>query len=504
MLLPVAACNRLYTAAGVRELDRREIEDHGIDGYALMRTAGTAAFRLLRLRWPGARKLAVFCGGGNNGGDGLVIARLAQEAGLQAAVGLATPAERLSGSAARALADYRDAGGGLLAPDEVDGAAADVIVDALLGTGLASAVREPYAGLIERINAAGRPVLAVDIPSGLSADTGAVLGTAVRASATMTFIGRKRGLYTGAAPACTGPVFADDLQTPPQIHQDMEAVSESLDAAAVCALLPRRAPTVHKGAAGHLVVVAGNTGMAGAARLAGEAALRTGAGLVTVATRSGHAAALAGGRPELMARGVDDPEAELAPLLAAADAFVVGPGLGRDEWARMALEQVLAKGPSAGVLDADALNTIAADGGAALGPGCVVTPHPGEAGRMLGTSAAAVEADRFDAVWRLAERYGATVVLKGAGTLIGEAQRAPALIDEANAAMATGGTGDVLAGTIGALLAQGMAPSAAARAGAWLHARAGRLAVAEGGGLIASDLMGPLGRLRWDVHVGHA
>lgn len=496
---------RLYTAAAVRELDRRAIEDLGIDGYVLMQAAGAAAFRLLRLRWPGARSLVIVCGGGNNGGDGLVIGRLALEAGMRVSLALTREPGGLAGSAALAWRDYVAAGGERTPAGVIDPGAGDLIVDALLGTGLDREVHGMPAHLIERINAdgeAGRPVLAIDVPSGLDADSGAVLGAGVRASATITFIGRKRGLYTGDAPARTGPVFLDRLGTPDSIHADLEPWIDTVSTDHVVACLPRRLPTDHKGRAGRVVVVGGNLGMGGAARLAGEAALRSGAGLVTLITRACHAAALSGARPELMAHGIEEPARELPGLLSGADAVIMGPGLGQDAWAREAWQTVRREGPANQVLDADGLNLLAM----AEDPvteGGILTPHPGEAARLLKTAAADIERDRFAALTELVDRTAATVVLKGAGSLVGAPAARPGLIPAANPAMATGGTGDVLAGLIGGLLGQGMEPAPAAACGAWLHARAG-VAAADGHdcGMIASDLLGWIGRLRADPRHG--
>lgn len=505
-MTPMTPAGRLYTAAGVRELDRRAIEDHGIDGYALMQAAGEAAFRVLREQWPGAGHLLIVCGGGNNGGDGLVVARLALAAGLRVQVVLTRDPDRLAGSAALAWCDFAAVGGDAvtaLAEDVVEaGMAADVVVDGLLGTGLDRPVTGVAARLIERINASGCPVLALDIPSGLAADSGALLGIAVRADVTITFIARKRGLYTGAAPALTGRVVLADLATPTAMHAGLEPWVEHAPAEPAGLAWQRlapRPPTAHKGTAGRLVIIGGHAAMAGAAALTGEAALRAGAGLVVVATHPQAVDRVAARRPELMVRGVAEPERELPTLLAAADAFVVGPGLGQDDWAQSMLATALVHGPAAGVVDADGLNGVAATA-APVPAAAVLTPHPGEAGRLLEWPAAEVEANRFAALDDLVERYAAAVVLKGAGTLVGDPAGRTTLIDIANPAMATGGTGDVLAGLIGGLLAQGCAPGEAARLGAWLHARAGLVAAAGGDrGMLATDLMVPIRELVCEV-----
>ncbi len=471
--------DRLYTAERVRELDRRAIEDHGIRGYDLMVRAGEAAFRLLRLRWPQARRIAVYCGGGNNGGDGLVVARLAREAGFTVDLGLSGDPERLKGAAGEAWRAWVDAGGTAAALDTVDPAAADVIVDALLGTGLDRTVRGAIGAAIEAINHAAAPTLALDIPSGLQADTGSVMGVALHADATITFIGYKRGLFTAAGPDCTGAVFSDDLGVPAAVYADDDPAIEVITRAVVARTLPRHRPTAHKGDRGRVLVVGGDHGYAGAARLAAEAALRAGAGLITVATRAVHAPSLAAARPELMARGIEDPASELPALLAAADVVVAGPGLGSGDWGRAALAAIRQAAPHRVLLDADALNLAAAEPEKAP-TATVVTPHPGEAGRLLGIETGAVQADRFAALDGLIDRCGCTVVLKGAGTLIGTTGQGMALLPGARPELGVGGTGDVLSGLIAGLLSQGLTGHDAARTGVWLHAAAAMHAAGTG------------------------
>lgn len=471
---------RLYSADQVRELDRRAIEDHGIAGYTLMERAGAAAFRLLCLRWPEARRVAVYCGGGNNGGDGLVIARLARAAGLDVRVALAGDPDRLGGSARRAWDDFVATGGSAEALDGPEPAAADVCVDALLGTGLDRPVKGAIGAVIGRLRA-GTAVLALDIPSGLQADTGAVMGNAVRADATITFIGAKRGLFTGAGPDWTGPVFLDDLDTPEAIHRDDDGPVWPIGAAQIAAALVPLRPCAHKGDRGRVLVVGGDHGFAGAARMAGEAALHGGAGLVTIATRAEHAPAIAAARPELMARGLEDPDTQLPALLDSADAVVAGPGLGRGEWGRAVLAALAEHGGGPLLLDADGLNLLAeARGGTPLP--AVITPHPGEAARLLGSDAATVQADRFAALDALRERYGCAVVLKAPGTLVAEPGGFVAMRPGGCPALSVGGAGDVLSGLVGALLGRGLPPAAAARTGVGLHAEAAGSSAPGGGG----------------------
>jgi NAD(P)H-hydrate epimerase len=341
--------------------------------------------------------------------------------------------------------------------------------------------------------------VAVDIPSGLCSDSGCVRGVAVHAAHTVTFIGRKRGLYTAAARDHCGELHFDALGVPGEVHETVPAGAELLSLGALLAALPPRARTAHKGHFGHVLVIGGGRGMAGAAAMAAESAARCGAGLVSLATWPGNVAATVARRPEVMAHGVAHGH-ELEPLLARASVLVIGPGLGRGPWAQQLLVRALATGKPA-VLDADALNAIADGEVPAELPRaqCVVTPHPGEAARLLGTTTPGIEADRFAALQRLRALFPGAVVLKGAGTLVasGAAGGRTGVCPYGNPGMASGGMGDVLSGVLGALLAQGLVPGDAARLGVCLHARAADLAAAAEGerGLLATDLVPWLRRL---------
>jgi hydroxyethylthiazole kinase-like uncharacterized protein yjeF len=482
MALPVC----LYSTAQVRALDAHAIETLGIPGYTLMKRAGEAALRYLRTRFPVAHRIVIVCGGGNNGGDGYVLARFAQAAGLTVTTLAATSPEALRGDARQAFEDLRASGASVqpYAPQRL--AQGEVLVDALLGTGLRGPAREDAARIIRDINAAGRPVLAVDIPSGLDSDTGVPLGAAVRADCTVTFVGLKTGLFIGDGPEFAGTVFYDDLEIAPGAAAAPAPRLERILESAIQQALPRRARSSHKGDFGRVLIVGGGVGMPGAVRLAGEACLRVGAGLVTVAVAPENVPAISAGRPELICLPLREPQA-LTEAAERADVIAIGPGLGRTPWAHSALDLALRAGKPL-VVDADALN-IVAESGAAPREDWILTPHPGEAARLLGTDTRTVQHDRLAALEQLIARYHGTVVLKGAGTLVGAPGRTPALCERGNPGMATAGMGDVLTGTIAGILAQCRDAWLAATAGVLVHAMAGDAAARAGQrGLLAGDL----------------
>jgi hydroxyethylthiazole kinase-like uncharacterized protein yjeF len=479
--LPLA----IHTAAQVRELDRHAIEDLGIPGYALMTSAGEAALTTLRSYWPAAQRVVVLCGPGNNAGDGYVLARLARSRRLDVTVIALSDPQALRGDAQKAWQDFAAEGGSVRPWSDDCCDNAEVIVDAIFGIGLSRPIESSMAAKIARVNESSAPILALDIPSGLNADTGEILGVAIHAERTLTFLGLKQGFYLGDGPNCTGVIMFDDLDlsVAALAHAQPSAMRISEDALA--RLLPRRRRTTHKGQQGHVLVIGGGPGMAGAARLAGEAALRVGAGLVTVATRPENVAAILAQRPELICRGIES-GADPQSLIDRADVIAVGPGLGQDTWAQsVANRAVQSDIPT--VIDADALNLLAQS--PCKGEQRILTPHPGEAGRLLGISTAAVQSDRVSAARQIMERYGGTVVLKGAGTLVVERDALPSICDQGNPGMASPGMGDVLTGVIAGIAAQTAELAEAARAGVLVHAMAGDMAARRGErGLLASDL----------------
>jgi ADP-dependent NAD(P)H-hydrate dehydratase / NAD(P)H-hydrate epimerase len=499
----------VVTAAEMRALDRWTIEHH-TPGAVLMERAGAGAARVLRAQWskPGG-PVVVCCGKGNNGGDGFVIARHLRRARLGAEVWLVGRREDVRGDAAEMLARWRGAVTTVETAAQAEAlqrrlARAGVVVDALLGTGLNAPVEGTFAAVIDAINATRRPVLAVDIPSGLSADTGHVLGTAVRADVTATFAFPKVGqvLYPGAA--LCGRLEVVDIGIPPDAFAAARPRQRLLEAAEVGCLLPRRARDAHKGTFGHVLVVAGSRGKTGAALLCAEGAARSGAGLTTLAIAGALLPVVEGRVREVMSEPLLDGTegtaavgdgAALDRLLAGRAAVTCGPGLGQSESARALVHHIVRHAPVPLVLDADGLNAVAGTAILRERPApTVVTPHPGEMARLMGCSTVEVQADRIATARRFAAEHGVVTVLKGARTVIAAPDGAAAISPTGNPGMASGGMGDVLAGIVGGLLAQGLDAVAAATFGVFAHGAAADAVAARRGevGLLAGDLVDEL------------
>lgn len=485
----------LYTARQVANFDRVASGQFGVPGEVLMERAGAAAFELLCQRWPDAGCITVITGTGNNGGDGFVLARLAKKAGLNVQVLQLGERDKIKGDArlnadrfAATQGDWQDYRGGLPAKT-------DVIVDAMLGTGLQRELTGDWARAVTDINAHPAPVLAVDIPSGLNSDSGVIMGSCVRASACISFIGLKQGMFTAAGPEYCGDIHFDALEIPAMVYASEVLSARRIDWARLSIRLGSRSRVAHKGHFGHVLVVGGDIGYGGAARLCAEAALRTGAGLVSLATKPQHVASTLAARPEIMVHAVEHPE-RLRDLVRRASVIAIGPGLGQGEWGR-ALWEHAGKCERPLVVDADALNLLASKPGRPRDD-WVLTPHPGEAARLLDECNPRVHSDRFAAACRIQKKYGGVAVLKGAGTLVyGQGQAPPAVCSDGNPGMASGGMGDVLTGVIAGLMAQGYEPQQAAEMGVCLHAAAADRVAAECGerGMLASDLMPALQRL---------
>ncbi|AMO50910.1 Carbohydrate kinase, YjeF related protein [Enterobacter sp. FY-07] len=481
----------IWPAEDLKRAEKEAADSFGITLYELMLRAGEAAFTVARQQYPDTRCWLVLCGHGNNGGDGYVVARLAAAAGIQVTLLALESNKPLPEEAAQARDAWLNAGGVIHAPDILWPEQVDLIIDGLLGTGLTCAPRDNVAQLIDHVNAHPAPVLALDIPSGLNAQTGAAPGAVIHAHHTLTFIALKPGLLTGKARDVVGQLHHHALGLESWLNGQETALTR-FDASQLCRWFTPRRPTSHKGDHGRLLIIGGDHGTAGAIRMAGEAALRAGAGLVRVLTRSENIAPLLTARPELMVHELTS--ASMDESLQWADVVVIGPGLGQQEWGKKALQKVENfRKPM--LWDADALNLLA------INPdkrhNRVLTPHPGEAARMLNCSVAEIESDRLLAAQRLVKRYAGVVVLKGAGTVIANAEGEMGIVDAGNAGMASGGMGDVLSGIIGALLGQKLTPWDAACAGCVAHgAAADRLAAQFGmRGMLATDLFTALWRV---------
>jgi NAD(P)H-hydrate epimerase len=519
----------LVGAAAMRALDRHTIETLGVRGELLMESAGRAVAEvvLAERAAAGGGEVLVACGAGNNGGDGLVVARHLALLGVPVRVALVADAKRLAPDAAANRERARRAGVRIDAT--LRAAGAGVIVDALLGTGLTRPVTGPPAAAIRRINAA-RPrarVVAVDLPSGLDADTGQVLGAAVQADVTVTIALPKLGLALEPGRSLAGRIIVARIgiaDRAPGVRPDAALWT----AAAAAARLPARPRHGHKGTFGHVLVVAGSRGKTGAAALTAEAAARAGSGLVTIACPAGVNEILEVKCTEMMTAPVPDTAegalatAALAPILALArerDVVALGPGLGREDETQKLVRDLVVRLARPLVVDADGLFPFAAESarrgkGAVAAPSAwkarkaatILTPHPGEAARLLGSSAEDVNRDRLAAARRLAEATGAVVLLKGAASVVAGPDGRAVVNPTGGPTLGTGGTGDVLTGLVAALLAQGVEPFEAAALGAWLQGRAGdRLAARRGAaGILAGEVAAELPAVREELRLAGA
>ncbi len=509
----------LPDAERMRAIDRWAIEDCGVPSLDLMERAGAGVARAVERLAPDG-PVAVVCGGGNNGGDGLVVARLLRDGGRHVAVVCASPPAELHGDALANLERLPgeaplDLAGGMAAL-----AGASVVVDALLGTGFAGEPRGTVGEAIDAICTRPAPVISVDVPSGVDASTGVVSGAAVRATGTVTFHAAKPGLWIHPGKAHAGEIEVLDIGIPHRsgikATSDRPAPADAgigLIAPRVLRLLPRRGAASTKFSSGHVLVAGGSRGLMGAPRMAALGAMRAGAGYVTACVPATLQSILATGGPtELMTRGLPDEDGSLNPagveaVLEASrrgGALALGPGLGRGEHAIAFARALAARAEVPLVLDADGLNAhagSAAHGGnhlddlAARRAPTVLTPHPGELARLLQTDSAHIALERLAHARLAAERARAVVVLKGDDTLVADPSGMVAVSAGDSPALATAGTGDVLCGVIAALLAQGLPAFAAAAAGVLLHAQAGRLAARAQGapeGVIATDVIASL------------
>ena len=488
----------LYSAAQVRELDRIVIKEFGISGYELMQRAGRFVYTILNQTWSKTSSIGIFCGGGNNAGDGYVLARLAIEDGKDVQVFNCFDPEKLKGDAKKT---YQE----LVATDvKLINNIRDfchphtrntLIIDAIFGTGLTRDIDDNHLiGIIEFINSLGSSgnktakVLSIDIPSGLNADTGSIMNVAVNADVTATFMGMKKGMMTHDGIECSGQVIFDSLDIPDESYEQVgKPESYHIDYENLKYFHGTRKRNSHKGNFGHVLIVGGDEGYLGAAQMAAEAAMRVGSGLVSVATRKSHAAQMSIAVPEIMSHGVEALD-KLMPLIKRASVIAIGPGLGQSDWAKLLFARVLESDLPI-IIDADALNLLAEEEQSSQN--WVITPHPGEAARLLKTDVPTIQSDRFQFARDLHEKYHGPVVLKGAGSIVTDLEGNLYVCSEGNSGMSTGGMGDVLTGVIAGLVAQGADIETATQAGVLMHARAADMAAFDGGerGMIATDLM---------------
>ncbi len=480
--MKVELAEQLFSTAQVREIDRVAIEQADISGIELMRQAGEAVFQQIKKHWPRNKSIRIFCGAGNNGGDGYIIGALAIEAGMNVEVVALQKPKKLKGDAQLAFQQYEALKGETQTFKKIKKNAKALVVDAIFGTGLSRPPEGEYAEAIALINQGSAPVVAVDIPSGLCADSGCVLGAAVKADLSVTFIAHKQGLFTGEAAEYSGLIHFAPLQVPQSIIEKFQPTATLLSQIQP---LPPRHRAAHKGHCGHVLLIGGDSGYLGAICLAAEAALKSGAGLVSVATRAEHSHFVTLRQPEIMSHGVERVH-DLSALIDKANAIVIGPGLGQSRWSQMMMNAVMATDKPC-VIDADGLNLLAKK--PQQKANWILTPHPGEAARLLDSATADINADRYQAAAQLQQQYGGVCILKGAGTLITN-QAETKVNTTGNPGMASGGMGDVLAGLSGGLLAQGLDSWTAAQTAVHLHGKAADMAAESGErGLIASDLI---------------
>lgn len=498
-MTPSSPLLNLYTPAQISEFDRLAIEHHNIPGIVLMKRAGRAAFELMQSHWGEMSEVHVFSGSGNNGGDGYVVAALAARAGLSATVWQidspkTTSAKQACGYALQEGAQLKTFNVEAWQSVEVNPLA--VVVDAILGIGFNSELTPHYTDAIEAINQSGLPVLAVDIPSGINGLNGHCDSVAVNASVTLSFIAQKVGNKIGQGLVHAGRVYLETLGVPDEVFDGAEPAIQVLDLNESLLTLPTKKIDAHKGNFGHVLVVGGDAGYAGAVTMAAQMAARSGAGLVGVATQAENTTAIIARQPEIMARGIAS-GLELKPLLDQPTVLVIGPGMGQSAWSEQCLyHALLAEKPM--VLDADALNLLAKGTLSLPDSGeWVMTPHPGEAARLLGMTTQQVQADRIAAAKALQQQYGGCVVLKGAGTIIVTSNQAAFICDAGNPGMASGGMGDVLAGLIGSLIAQKIPLDQATCLAVLLHSHAADIVVETLGqrAMLATDLIPAVGQL---------
>lgn len=488
----LAQLPRVVTAAEMAAVDNFTIATLGLPGRVLMENAGRAVFDLLRSRRQplSSKRVAVFCGKGNNGGDGFVIARLLHEAGAQCDTFTMAPRHEMHGDARANFELLQTLGGALHRLQEQsalpDLSHYDFIVDALLGTGARGPLQGFLAQVVQHLNLSGRPIIAVDLPTGMEADTGAIAGPCIHAQSTVTFGARKRGLLFSPAREYAGELFVADLGFPRGAFETAASKTYLLQSDFMAAWLPQRPPDAFKNRLGQILVVAGSRGFGGAARLTATAALRAGAGLVVLAAPQSLLPALEAATAEVIKLPLPEENGalavssfdELSDRLQWAEVVALGPGLGASRGVREVVLRVLQTFKGLVVLDADAINVLAGEVEVLRNAASriILTPHPGELKRLLAGHEDWMDSSPVETARRVAKELGQILVLKGAPTVVGVPSEEVLINSTGNAGMATAGSGDVLTGLIAGLAGQGLAPAKAAVLGVYLHGLAGDFA----------------------------
>lgn len=476
----------LYTVQEVKDGEQRVAEELEIQMFDLMERAGNAVFEHIQRVYPHSHKIDVYCGSGNNGGDGYVVARLAKQEGYSVTLFQLGSVAKPDSDAAKAVQLWLEIGGEINEFEKDSLIQSDLIVDALLGTGFSGELRKEYSEVITTINNADVDTLSIDVPSGLNANTGQISNVCVEAKYTISFIGQKRGLYTGQAAQYTGEVVFAGLGVSEAFYKINHSNCKIITRADIAQILKPRSKTMHKGQNGRVACLGGDRGMFGAIRLTSESCARVGAGLTRVVTQPENVSALVSARPEIMVFDWRGNSNEINDHLEWCDVIAIGPGLGQTSWGRslVGYSRTVEKPV---VYDADALTLLAKTPD--FNRRRVITPHPGEAARLLHCTIEEVESDRFASVKRLQRKYGGVVVLKGAGTLVYDGT-SYWVCNAGNPGMATGGMGDVLTGIIAGLISQGLSLEEASCVGVWIHSTAADLSAQQEGerGLLASDL----------------
>lgn len=473
---------KLYTAQQTRDIDCRAQKILNISGFQLMQKAAAASLQVIKQHYTLVTKITVLCGAGNNAGDGYLLAKLALQSGYQVTLISVIEPANLRGDAATAKDVFLDCGGKIELKLDSLNIETDLFVDALLGTGVNRNVSGEFLRAIQLVNKKPTPIFSLDIPSGLNADTGNTMGEAIQADCTLTFIVHKQGLYTALAADYIGELFFNNLD----INTDLITDSHNQSYLINTLYLNKRKRCAHKGHFGHSLVIGGNQQYAGAIQLAAKAALNCGSGLVSVATHKENLKIMITS-PEVMTYGIQSFSELNDDLLNRVTALVLGPGLGQENWGESIWQSTI-KLDVPKVIDADALNFLAKQ--PIYSDNWILTPHPGEAARLLACTTQDILNDRFDVVRKIQKKYGGICILKGAGSLVFDGNEM-FINSTGNPGMASGGMGDVLAGLIGGLLAQKLSLKSAAIAGVYLHGLAADKAAEQLGerGLLASHVL---------------